>query len=82
MQFTKLFKKDKVTDEKTQENQPKKNRFSFFKHDKAVESDLPKGFANDATRTTSRPDTLFGFDDPTARKLGPVNSHDPTNTGA
>lgn len=76
-----FFKKDKVTDEKTQENKKRNSFLSFFKHDKA-EPHLPKGFANDATRTTSRPDTLYGFDDPTARKLGPMETQDPTNTGA
>ncbi|KAG1472379.1 hypothetical protein G6F56_001576 [Rhizopus delemar] len=46
------------------------------------ESDLPKGFYNDAMRNSNKPDTLYGFDDPIARKLGPVPSDDPTNTGA
>ncbi|OAD04615.1 hypothetical protein MUCCIDRAFT_108445 [Mucor lusitanicus CBS 277.49] len=41
-----------------------------------------KRFANDAMRTSNTPDTLYGFDDPTARRLGPVPSSDPTNTGA
>jgi hypothetical protein len=45
-------------------------------------SSLPKGFANDAMRNTNKPDTLYGFDDPTARRLGPVPTSDPTNTGA
>lgn len=47
-----------------------------------VGANVPKGFANDAMRSSNKPDTLYGFDDPTARRLGPVPSEDPTNTGA
>ncbi|KAG0738074.1 hypothetical protein G6F57_009001 [Rhizopus arrhizus] len=49
---------------------------------KEEEAGLPKGFVNDAMRTSRKPDTLYGFDDPLARRLGPVPSEDPTNTGA
>ncbi|KAI9471821.1 MAG: hypothetical protein EXX96DRAFT_581815 [Benjaminiella poitrasii] len=45
-------------------------------------SNLPKGFFNDVMRSSNKPDTLYGFDDPTARRLGPLPSEDPTNTGA
>ncbi|KAG2200142.1 hypothetical protein INT47_012423 [Mucor saturninus] len=47
-----------------------------------MDPNVPKGFANDAMRSSNKPDTLYGFDDPTARRLGPVPSEDPTNTGA
>lgn len=96
MQFTNIFKhhdkhdeankQDKATHDEhkadkksTDENH--KHHHSFFKHDKVDES-LPKGFANDATRTSNKPDTLYNFDDPLARRLGPVPTEDPTNTGA
>lgn len=52
-------------------------------HDRqALNPNAPKGFANDAMRSSNTPDTLYGFDDPMARRLGPVPSEDPTNTGA
>lgn len=51
-------------------------------HPPRDDPNLPKGFANDAMRSSSKPDTLYGFDDPTARRLGPLPSTDPTNTGA
>lgn len=44
--------------------------------------DLPKGFANDAMRSSNKPDTLYHFMDPMRRLQGPVPSTDPTNTGA
>ncbi|KAI8640851.1 hypothetical protein BD408DRAFT_419148 [Parasitella parasitica] len=50
--------------------------------EKKPQEELPKGFANDAMRTSNVPDTLYGFDDPVARRLGPVPTSDPTNTGA
>ncbi|KAI8885162.1 hypothetical protein K501DRAFT_284476 [Backusella circina FSU 941] len=46
------------------------------------QEELPKGFANDAMRSSNKPDTLYNFDDPMARRLGPVPTTDPTNTGA
>jgi hypothetical protein len=56
---------------------------SSKEHDKTeAQEELPKGFANDAMRTSKKPDTLYHFDDPTARRLGPVPTTDPTNTGA
>jgi hypothetical protein len=52
------------------------------KHKDEPVQDLPKGFVNDAMRSSSKPDTLYNFDDPMRRRLGPVPSTDPTNTGA
>ncbi|KAI8091268.1 uncharacterized protein B0P05DRAFT_526814 [Gilbertella persicaria] len=75
--------KNKTNPTDKQEDKPKEphHHHHFFQHDKN-QQDLPKGFANDAMRSSKSPDTLYNFDDPMARRLGPVPSSDPTNTGA
>ncbi|CEP08493.1 hypothetical protein [Parasitella parasitica] len=70
--FTKLFKKTESAKEDKKDALEKKQE----------REPLPKGFANDAMRNSNVPDTLYGFDDPLARRLGPVPTSDPTNTGA
>jgi hypothetical protein len=81
MHFSNIFKhnKDKTVESTLKEGE--KHHNSNENHDKQ-QPNLPKGFANDAMRSSSKPDTLYGFDDPTARRLGPVPTTDPTNTGA
>ncbi|KAI8981979.1 hypothetical protein BDF20DRAFT_1000027 [Mycotypha africana] len=83
--------KDKITVDHAEDVKPTDGnahkKHSPFLHDNdpttTADNDLPpKGFYNDATRTSQKPDTLYNFDDPTARRLGPVPSEDPTNTGA
>ncbi|KAI7901047.1 uncharacterized protein BX663DRAFT_516137 [Cokeromyces recurvatus] len=79
MQFSNIFKHHHK-DTKT-ESTPKEEK-KHHHHHHTDTSNLPKGFANDVMRSSNKPDTLYGFDDPTARRLGPVPSEDPTNTGA
>lgn len=82
MHFSDIFKHhDKTAPAKEGEEGSKEHKH----HEKREHQDLshlPKGFANDAMRNSNTPDTLYGFDDPTARRLGPVPTTDPTNTGA
>lgn len=78
MHLPNIFKHNKDSTEPAAKEQGHKESH----HQREHPADLPKGFANDAMRTSSKPDTLYGFDDPTARRLGPVPSTDPTNTGA
>lgn len=73
MHISDIFKHKHHQDDKEVDKKPKEE------HQK---EQLPKGFANDAMRSSNKPDTLYGFDDPMARRLGPVPSEDPTNTGA
>lgn len=85
MHLPNIFKhnKDKThTETKEGEGHKDEHHKDEHNHKHREESNLPKGFANDAMRSSSKPDTLYGFDDPTARRLGPVPSTDPTNTGA
>ncbi|GAA5803732.1 hypothetical protein HPULCUR_009216 [Helicostylum pulchrum] len=78
MHLPSIFKHNKDSTEPAAKDKEHKETH----HHQREHPDLPKGFANDAMRTSSKPDTLYGFDDPTARRLGPVPSEDPTNTGA
>lgn len=85
MNFSNIFKhKDKTTPtdapSPTQEGDKKDHHHHHTKQEDT--SDVPRTFTNDAMRTSNRPDTLYAFDDPTARRLGPVPTTDPTNTGA
>ncbi|KAF1805478.1 hypothetical protein FB192DRAFT_1363060 [Mucor lusitanicus] len=84
MHFSNIFKHSDKTAPATAQDEAHKEHGKHH-HEKREHQDLsqlPKGFANDAMRTSNTPDTLYGFDDPTARRLGPVPSSDPTNTGA
>jgi hypothetical protein len=80
MHLPNIFKhKDKTSPAPKEGEVAHKEEHHHHKHD---DSNLPKGFANDAMRSSKTPDHLYQFDDPTARRLGPVPSTDPTNTGA
>lgn len=80
MHLPNIFKHNKdKTPVETKDGETHKDEHT---HKRNEDPNLPKGFVNDAMRSSSKPDTLYGFDDPTARRLGPVPSTDPTNTGA
>ncbi|KAI8355069.1 hypothetical protein EDC96DRAFT_516195 [Choanephora cucurbitarum] len=67
------------TEEPVKPEAKKEHHFHLFHHSNGSN---PKGFENDAMRSSKSPDFLYQFDDPMARRLGPVPSTDPTNTGA
>jgi hypothetical protein len=75
MHFPNIFKR-------TNSDKSVEKTGSIRSEDSLKQQHLPKGFANDVMRTSKTPDTLYGFDDPMARRLGPVPTSDPTNTGA
>ncbi|KAI8389359.1 hypothetical protein BD560DRAFT_77385 [Blakeslea trispora] len=75
-----FFHHQKTDEEKVKEKADQHHKKGhLFHHNK---ESLPKGFENDAMRSSNSPDKLYQFDDPMARRLGPVPSDDPTNTGA